>query len=37
LAQQSLGGIVSGVGQLGLYGAGYYGGNPFKSTPAPTA
>jgi hypothetical protein len=26
--QQSLGGIVSGVGQLGLYGAGYYGSHP---------
>jgi hypothetical protein len=37
LAQQSLGGIISGVGQLGLYGAGYLGGNPLKSTPTTPA
>ena len=35
--QQSLGGIVSGVGQLGLYGAGYLGGNPLKPTPTTPA
>jgi hypothetical protein len=38
--QQSLGGIVSGVGNLGLYGAAYYGGLgksllPGTPTPAP--
>lgn len=32
--QQSLGNIVSGVGNLGLYGAGYYGGNPFAKKTA---
>lgn len=32
-AQASLGGIVSGVGNLGLYAAGYYGGGPKWLTP----
>lgn len=27
-AQASLGGLVTGVGNLGMYGAGYYGGGP---------
>jgi len=34
--QQSLGGIVSGIGQLGLYGAGYYGSHPGFLNPKTT-
>ena len=31
--QQAMGGVISGIGNLGLYGAGYYGGGPSWLTP----
>ena len=33
-AQQSLGGLITSVGNLGLYGAGYYGAHPGFLSPA---
>jgi hypothetical protein len=34
---QQMGGIMSGIGNLGMYGAGYYGGGPSWLKPSPAA